>query len=215
MPLLEVRNLRVRYDRAQILNGVSLSVNEGELVGLVGPNGAGKSTLLRLFNGLLRPLHGDVRVTGKGIAGVPTGVVAERHGLLFQHPHDHLFERSVQREVLFGLERLFGQHASAKAAAALAEVGLSASGGVHPHELSGSGQRLLALATVLAREPAVLALDEPTVALDAHGLARLTAAITAAAGRGAAVVLVTHDLAFARAHAHRTVELKDGALMGC
>jgi energy-coupling factor transport system ATP-binding protein len=198
-----------------LLKNVKLEVRPGEIVAVTGPNGAGKSTLLRLFNGLLRPLRGDVRVAGKGIAGVPTGVVAERLGLLFQHPHDQLFERTVQREVLFGLERLFGQHAPAKAAAALAEVGLDASGGVHPHELSGSGQRLLALATVLAREPAVLALDEPTVALDAHGLDRLTAAIRAAAGRGAAVVLVTHDLAFARAHAHRTVELKDGALVGC
>ncbi|WP_240460205.1 ABC transporter ATP-binding protein [Arthrobacter pascens] len=219
-PALQLEGVSFGFDANDpgsplLLKNINLDVRPGEIVAVTGPNGAGKSTLLRLFNGLLRPLRGNVRVAGKGIAGVPTGVVAERLGLLFQHPHDQLFERTVQREVIFGLERLFGQHASAKAAAALAEVGLDASGGVHPHELSGSGQRLLALATVLAREPAVLALDEPTVALDAHGLDRLTAAITAAAGRGAAVVLVTHDLAFARAHAHRTVELKDGALVGC
>jgi energy-coupling factor transport system ATP-binding protein len=197
-----------------LLENINLDVHPGEIVAVTGPNGAGKSTLLRLFNGLLRPLRGDIRVAGKAIAGVPTGIIADRLGLLFQHPHDQLFERTAEREVLFGLERLFGQQAPAKAAAALEAVGLGGSGGVHPHELSGSAQRLLALATVLAREPAVLALDEPTVALDAHGLDRLTAAITAAAGRGAAVVMVTHDLPFARAHAHRTLALQGGALVG-
>lgn len=197
-----------------LLENINLDVRPGEIVAVTGPNGAGKSTLLRLFNGLLRPLSGDVRVAGKAIAGVPTGIVADRLGLLFQHPHDQLFERTAEREVLFGLERLFGQEAPAKAAAALEAVGLGGSGAVHPHELSGSAQRLLALATVLAREPAVLALDEPTVALDAHGLDRLTAAITAAAGRGAAVVMVTHDLPFAGAHAHRTLALQGGALVG-
>lgn len=219
-PALELDGVSFGYDTggpgsSLLLDNVDLSVRPGEIVAVTGPNGAGKSTLLRLFNGLLRPLHGEVRVDGKEIEGVPTGIVAERLGLLFQHPHDQLFERTVQREVLFGLERLFGDGAQARAAAALASVGLDGATGVHPHELSGSGQRLLALATVLAREPAVLALDEPTVALDAHGLERLTAAISVAAGRGAAVVLVTHDLAFARAHAHRTVKLSDGVLTGC
>ena len=195
-----------------LLENVDLNVSAGEIVAVTGPNGAGKSTLLRLCNGLLRPAQGEVRVAGESIAGVPTGIVAARLGLLFQHPHHQLFERTVQREVLFGLDRLYGKQAQAKAAEALAAVGLERSAGAHPHELSGSAQRLLALATVLAREPAVLALDEPTVALDAHGLDRLAAAIARAAGRGAAVVMVTHDLAFARAHAHRAVELRDGRL---
>jgi energy-coupling factor transporter ATP-binding protein EcfA2 len=197
-----------------LLANVDLDVWPGEIVAVTGPNGAGKSTLLRMFNGLLRPLRGEVRIGGEGIAGVPTGIVAQRLGLLFQHPHDQLFERTVLREVLFGLDRMFGDEAPDRAAEALAGVGLGAAGSVHPHELSGSGQRMLALATVLAREPGVLALDEPTVALDAHGLGRLSAAMTAAAGRGAAVVLVTHDVAFARAHAHRLVELRNGVLAG-
>ena len=200
--------------RPLLLENADLAVWPGEIVAVTGPNGAGKSTLLRMFNGLLRPLRGEVRIGGEGIAGVPTGIVAQRLGLLFQHPHDQLFERTVLREVMFGLDRMFGDEAAARAGDALESVGLGAAGSIHPHELSGSGQRMLALATVLAREPAVLALDEPTVALDAHGLRRLSAAMTAAAGRGAAVVLVTHDIAFARAHAHRLVELKNGVLAG-
>ena len=200
--------------RPLLLENVDLDVWPGEIVAVTGPNGAGKSTLLRMLNGLLRPLRGEVRIGGEGIAGVPTGIVARRLGLLFQHPHDQLFERTVLREVLFGLDQMFGDEAPDRAAEALAAVGLGAAVSVHPHELSGSGQRMLALASVLAREPGVLALDEPTVALDAHGLRRLSAAMTAAAGRGAAVVLVTHDIAFARAHAHRLVELRNGVLAG-
>ncbi|MDQ1057982.1 energy-coupling factor transporter ATP-binding protein EcfA2 [Arthrobacter globiformis] len=195
-----------------VLAGVDLQVMPGEVVAVTGPNGAGKSTLLRLLNGLYRPLRGDVRVAGESIAGVPTGLVARRLGLLFQHPHDQLFERTVLREVLFGLDRLFGAETPERARAALAAVGLGASENAHPHELPASGQRLLALATVLARDPSVLALDEPTVALDAHGLKRLTAAVSAAAGRGAAVVMVTHDLGFAKAHAHRLLRLDGGRL---
>ena len=197
---------------SMLLDDVDLQVMPGEVVAATGPNGSGKSTLLRLLNGLYRPLRGEIRVAGESIAGVPTGMVARRLGLLFQHPRDQLFERTVLREVLFGLDRLFGAEARERATAALAAVGLEASENAHPHELPASGQRLLALATVLARGPSVLALDEPTVALDAHGLERLTAAVSAAAGRGAAVVMVTHDLGFAKAHAHRLLRLDGGRL---
>ncbi len=193
---------------------MDLAVRPGEIIAVTGPNGAGKSTLLRHFNGLLRPAEGDVRVCGRSIAGVPVGTVAASVGLLFQHPRDQLFERTVLREAAFGLRQLFGKaDAEGRARAALAAVGLSAAAeALHPAELPASQQRLLALATVLAREPAVLALDEPTVGLDRHGLERLGRAVDAAAGRGTAVVMVTHDLAYARATAHRVLELDGGSL---
>ncbi len=199
--------------QARVLLEVDLAVNPGEIIAVTGPNGAGKSTLLRHFNGLLRPSEGDVRVCGRSISGVPVGTVAASIGLLFQHPRDQLFERTVLREAAFGLRQLFGKaDAEGKARAALAAVGLSGTEAAHPAELSASRQRLLALATVLAREPAVLALDEPTVGLDRHGLAALQSAVVRAAARGAAVVMVTHDLAYARLNAHRVLELKDGRL---
>ncbi|WP_454698171.1 ABC transporter ATP-binding protein [Arthrobacter humicola] len=195
-----------------VLGDLSLAVAAGQVVAVTGPNGAGKSTLLRHLNGLLRPMRGAVRIEGKDIAGIPTGRVADRVGLLFQHPRDQLFERTVLREVLFGLERKVGAAAEAAARAALAAVGLGDQLAAHPHELPASRQRLLALATVLAREPVLIALDEPTVGLDRHGLERLDEALGAAAERGAAVVMVTHELAYARATAHRVLELRDGTL---
>jgi energy-coupling factor transport system ATP-binding protein len=195
-----------------VLGGLSLAVTAGEIVAVTGPNGAGKSTLLRHFNGLLRPDLGSVRIQGKDIAGIPTGRVADLVGLLFQHPRDQLFERTVLREVLFGLDRAFGAAADTKARAALAAVGLGDQLHIHPYELPSSRQRLLALATVLAREPRLLALDEPTVGLDRHGLERLDEAVCAAAKRGAAVVMVTHELDYARATAHRILDLRNGTL---
>ncbi|MEW1918973.1 ABC transporter ATP-binding protein [Pseudarthrobacter oxydans] len=200
---------------AQVLQGISLRVRRGEIVAVTGPNGAGKSTLLRHVNGLLRPSAGRVLVNGRDIAGEPAGEAARSVGLLFQQPRDQLFERTALREVRFGLDRLFHpDEAAGRALEALSAVGLAGASDAHPAELPASGQRLLALATVLARKPAVLALDEPTVALDGGGLALLDAAVRSAAGEGAAVVLVTHDLDYARAVAHRVVTLDGGRLDG-
>ncbi len=143
-----------------------------------------------------------MRVCGRSIAGVPVGTVAASVGLLFQHPRDQLFERTVLREAAFGLRQLVGKAgAEGRARAALAAVGLSAAAeSVHPAELPASQQRLLALATVLAREPAVLALDEPTVGLDRTRPRASGPRRQRARRRGAtAVVMVTHDLAYARA----------------
>jgi len=199
---------------ALVLRDIELAVNPGEIVAVTGRNGAGKSTLLRHFNGLLRPTSGSVAVGGTDIAGAPVGRTAASVGLLFQQPRDQLFERTVLREVSFGLDRLVGPAtARNRAAAALRAVGLADAAHDHPAELPASAQRLLALATVLARKPAVLALDEPTVALDGDGLDLLDAAVRSAAAEGAAVVLVTHDLGYARSAAHRSVALDGGRLV--
>jgi energy-coupling factor transporter ATP-binding protein EcfA2 len=202
------------HHRIPVLQGVDFVLRPGEVVAITGPNGAGKSTLLRHLNGLVRPTSGSVLVGGKDIAGVPAGEVAASVGLLFQNPRDQLFERTAAREVRFGLGRKFGaDEAAERTAAALASVGLSGAANDHPGELPASGQRLLALATVLARRPSVLALDEPTVALDGNGLAVLDAAVRSAAAAGAAVVLVTHDVPYARSVAHRLLKLDGGQLL--
>ncbi|NUP60039.1 MAG: ABC transporter ATP-binding protein, partial [Pseudarthrobacter sp.] len=200
--------------RPHVLADIHLAVHPGEIIAVTGPNGAGKSTLLRHFNGLLRPTAGTVLVGGADISAAPVGRTAASVGLLFQQPMDQLFERTVSREVRFGLDRLFTPpEAAERAAAALDATGLAGLAGEHPAELPASGQRLLALATVLARRPSVIALDEPTVALDGRGLALLDAAVRRAAAEGAAVVLVTHDLGYAHSTAHRIVSLDGGRLV--
>jgi energy-coupling factor transport system ATP-binding protein len=197
----------------QVLRDIDLELMAGEIIAVTGPNGAGKSTFLRHLNGLLRPTSGSVLVHGEDVAGRPVGEVAAAVGLLFQHPRHQLFERSAAREVRFGLDRQFGaSEAAARTGAALAAVGLSGAVDAHPVELPASQQRLLALATVLARKPAVLALDEPTVALDGDGLRLLDAVVRNAAAAGAAVVLVTHDVPYARSVADRLLTLDGGRL---
>ncbi|KRE72555.1 ABC transporter ATP-binding protein [Arthrobacter sp. Soil762] len=226
-PALELRDVSFTYRgtqrrgwfRAQpgppadpVLHGLSLAVSAGEILAVAGPNGAGKSTLLRHLNGLLQPTAGSVLVRGRNIGGQPAGRVAADVGLLFQQPRDQLFERTVEREVRFGLEP--GQPAADQAVQqALAAVGLEHLAGRHPAELPASQQRLLALATVLARRPSVLALDEPTVSLDGHGLAALDRVVRSTTAEGTAVVLVTHDLDYARSIAHRLVRIEAGRLL--
>ncbi|MCP9000252.1 ATP-binding cassette domain-containing protein [Pseudarthrobacter sp. RMG13] len=226
-PALELRDVSFTYRgtprrgwfRAQpgppadpVLHGLSLAVSAGEILAVAGPNGAGKSTLLRHLNGLLQPTAGSVLIRGRHIGGQPAGRVAADVGLLFQQPRDQLFERTVEREVRFGLEH--GQPAADQAVQqALAAVGLEHLAGRHPAELPASQQRLLALATVLARRPAVLALDEPTVSLDGHGLAALDRVVRSTTAEGTAVVLVTHDLDYARSIAHRLVRIEAGRLL--
>lgn len=203
------------HQQSTVLQGIDLVLQPGDIVAVTGPNGAGKSTLLRHLNGLLQPTSGYVHVNGKDIAGVPVGEVAAAVGLLFQNPRDQLFERTAGREVRFGLDRRFAAcEAAERTADALAAVGLSGAAQDHPAELPASGQRLLALATVLARGPSVLALDEPTVALDGHGLAVLDKAVRSAAAEGAAVVLVTHDVPYAHTVADRLLTLDGGRLLG-
>ncbi|WP_426766901.1 ABC transporter ATP-binding protein [Pseudarthrobacter sp. 1G09] len=214
--LTRSRNAAPPPRQPRVLAGINLAVHPGEIVAVTGPNGAGKSTLLRHLNGLLQPTTGSVLVNCSDIEGRAVGETAAEVGLLFQHPRDQLFERTLMREVSFGLDRLVGTaQAEERAAAALAAVGLEGGAHGHPAELSASGQRLLALATVLARRPSVIALDEPTVALDGDGLALLEAAVRSAAAEGAAVVLVTHDLDYARTAAHRLVALDGGRLAEC
>ncbi|MGN6403707.1 ABC transporter ATP-binding protein [Sinomonas sp.] len=205
---------RVDGQEGLVLGDVSFTVWSGEVLALTGPNGAGKSTLLRHLAGLLRPMSGTVRIDGRDINQTPAGAIAETVGTLFQDPRDQLFERSALREVGFGLHRLglAKRDWRDSALAALDAVGLATQADRHPYEFSASEQRLLALATALARAPKVLLLDEPTVGLDRRGLTRLEAVVRSAAEGGAAVVLSTHALAWARCHAHRMVGLSGGHL---
>ncbi|NKX49514.1 ABC transporter ATP-binding protein [Arthrobacter deserti] len=190
---------------AQLLAGVSLAVRAGECVALTGPNGSGKTTLLKMALGLVRPGAGTVSVAGLDAARAPLDALAAAAGFLFQNPADQLFERTVLREVAFGPP---GARPEPPAVAeALEACGLAGLAQAHPYELPASQRRLVALATVLARKPRVLVLDEPTVSLDGHARALLGRILAAASGRGAAVLLSTHDLEFARSHCHRVVSL--------
>ena len=194
-----------RGHKGGLLGAASFAVHPGECVALTGPNGTGKTTLLKMALGLMVPDKGSVLVAGRDTAEASVGQLAKTAGLLFQNPADQLFERSVYHEAAFGPP---GSRPNPEAVRqALEACGLAGLEDEHPYELSVSRRRLVALATVLARRPALLVLDEPTVSLDGHGRKLLGGILAAATAGGGAVLLSTHDKEFARAHCHRVVQL--------
>ena len=203
--------VRFAYGGAEALRGVSLEVAAGGALAILGPNGAGKTTLTRLLTGLLRPAAGRVLVGDWDVAGRRPDEMAGRVGYVFQHADQQLFERTVRRDVAFGPGRL--GLGSVGVDGALDELGLRAAADAHPYDLSPPLRKLVALAGVLAMEPGVLVLDEPTAGLDRAGRDRVVAALRRRAAGGVTVLVVSHDVAFAAEVAERVVVLREGLVM--
>jgi energy-coupling factor transporter ATP-binding protein EcfA2 len=189
--MIEVRNLSYRYpDGKEALRGISFTVAEGECVGLLGPNGAGKSTLLLHLNGILpEKLNGAVSVCGQPVNGENIENIRRMVGLLFQDPDDQLFCPTVFEDVAFGPQQL-GLNDNV-VPAALERVGLAGFEKRSPHHLSRGEKRRVCLAGVLACEPRVLVLDEPTSDLDPRGKRELKALLREIP---ATKIIATHDL---------------------
>ncbi|PRA00206.1 hypothetical protein CQ017_04015 [Arthrobacter sp. MYb224] len=192
--LLDFSGVQLGYAGAArpVLDGLDLQVRAGECVGLAGANGSGKTTVLKAAAKLLRPTAGTLAVS------VATG-------MLLQNSSDQLFERTVLREVSFGLPKKGRQRL--RVPEVLSRLGLEAFAETHPYELPASARRLVALATVLVREPQILLLDEPTEALDSEGMIRLQEVIDSVLIRGGAVLLSTHDKDFMHSTTHRVHQM--------
>ena len=216
-PLVELREVSFSYGQdwaSRVLRDVDLRVERGEVLALTGANGSGKSTLQQLFKGLLRPTSGSVEVAGEVLGRRAVGRVAGNVGFLFQDTDQQLFERTVLREVSYGPAAAGRKRVDAaeRALAALAAVGLEQAAGEHPYELGFVQRRMVALASLLASGPEAWVLDEPTAGLDQRGRNLVARLILGHAAAGGAVVLATHDDAFARAVCTRVLELKDGRI---
>jgi energy-coupling factor transporter ATP-binding protein EcfA2 len=196
----------------EAVRGASLSIEPGETVAIVGQNGSGKTTLVKHLNGLLRPDAGRVLVDGRDIAADPVHELARTVGFVFQSPDDQLFERSVEREVSFGPRTLAMEAnlASRVVAGAIEAAGLDDVRTTNPYDLDLSRRKLIALASVLAIDPAVLVLDEPTTGQDSPGVRRVGAIVDAFAAAGRTVVAITHDMEFAARHFGRVVMMRQG-----
>lgn len=173
MSLIDVQDVTYAYrDGVEALRGVSLQVERGERIAILGPNGAGKSTLFRMLNGLLLPDKGTVAVDGLAVEKKNFYDIRARVGMVFQDSDDQLFNSSVRQEVAYGLtsRKLSEAERDATVEWALSVAGISGYGKRSPHNLSGGEKKRVALASVLAMKPDVLVLDEPTAALDPHGV---------------------------------------------
>ncbi|NMC18799.1 MAG: ABC transporter ATP-binding protein [Thermogutta sp.] len=211
-PVIRLRDVVFGYspDR-DVLRGVSLEIQAGEAVGLVGANGSGKTTLLHLLSGLLAPRSGSVEVLGKARRPKDFDEILGRVGLLFQDSDDQLFCPTVAEDVAFGP---LNQGRSRREVAELVtrtleELGLRGYENRVTYRLSGGEKRLVALATVLAMEPAALLLDEPTSGLDEAAAERVVSVLTRLPQ---AKLIVSHDRPLLRRICRRLVALEDGRL---
>jgi cobalt/nickel transport system ATP-binding protein len=212
-PSLEVRGLAFAYpDGHQALYGVDLTVRRGERVALLGPNGAGKTTLVLHLNGILTPGRGSVAVGGLPVEKQHLREIRRRVGIVFQDPDDQLFLPTVGEDVAFGPANfgVTGAALDARVEAALAAVGMGEHRDRSPLHLSGGQRRRVALATVLACEPEILVLDEPSTNLDPVARRELAEVLL---GLDTTILMVTHDLPYALQLCPRSVVLDDGVVV--
>ncbi len=199
----------------EAVRGVSLAIEPGEAVAILGQNGSGKTTLVKHLDGLLRPDAGRVLLDGAPTEDRSVAELARTVGFVFQNPDDQLFERSVEREVAFGPRNLgiAPGDIAALVTRSLAAVGLASERTTNPYDLDLSRRKLVALAGILAMDPAVLVLDEPTTGQDADGVERIGAIIEAFRGAGRSIVAVTHDMEFAARQFTRIVVMRAGEVV--
>ena len=215
-PLVVIEGVHYSYGGSvPALRGVDLTLAPGEFVALLGVNGSGKTTLAKHLNGLLRPDAGRVLVAGRDTRQHPPGELARVVGYVFQNPDHQIFQPTVAAEVASGPRNLGARGAdlAARVDEALARFGLTDLRERHPMLLGRAARRRVALAAVYATRPRVLVLDEPTGGLDRRDTTELMATLEALVAEGVTVLLITHDLRLAAAHARRVVVMSDGRVV--
>jgi len=211
-PLVEVLGLRYRYpDGTEALRGIDFRLHAGESVALLGANGSGKSTFALHLNGLLQG-EGSVRVCGIEVTRATLAAVRRKVGLVFQDSETQLFMPTVLEDVAFGLlnQGMAPGKACERAQLELDRVGMRFAQTRAPHHLSAGEKKRVALAGILALEPDVLVLDEPTTFLDPPGQRALAELLR---NLPHAKIMITHDIPFARATCSRAVFFHEGCLV--
>ncbi len=214
---VKVRNLVKHFDKLKVLCGIDLTVTEGEVVCIIGPSGSGKSTLLRCLNRLEEPTGGEIIVDDAVITDKKTNInkVRENIGMVFQS--FNLFSNfTVLENIMFApveLKKMTKAEAKAKAMELLARVGLADKADAYPHQLSGGQQQRVAIARSLAMNPDIMLFDEPTSALDPEMVGEVLAVMKELAAAGMTMIVVTHEMGFARDVADRVIFMADGVIV--
>jgi ABC-type polar amino acid transport system ATPase subunit len=215
--ILDVSALHKSFGQLEVLKGIDLKVAARELVFVIGPSGSGKSTLLRCCNRLEEPTSGSIRVEGIDIMapGVDINAVRRRIGMVFQsfnlYPHlNALGNVTLALKKVLGKSRDEADHLGAQA---LARVGLAEKARAYPNELSGGQQQRVAIARALALEPSIMLFDEPTSALDPELVGSVLAVMREMRESGMTMVVVSHEMRFARSAADRVVFMDQGRIL--
>jgi polar amino acid transport system ATP-binding protein len=212
---VELRDIHVSFGTLEVLRGVDLKVPSGKTTCVIGPSGSGKSTLLRCVNRLQEPDSGDLLLDGESVIKADPDALRQRVGMVFQH--FNLFgHRSVLDNIVLPLrsvKKLSKEEASAIARARLADVGLADKAPYRPSALSGGQQQRVAIARALAMDPEVMLFDEATSALDPELVKGVLKLMAGLASRGLTLIVVTHEMGFARSVADEVAFMDAGKIV--
>ena len=214
--MIETKNLVKSFHSIEVLKGVSETIQRGEKVAIIGPSGSGKSTFLRCLNLLERPTSGEIWFEGDCISdkGADINAVRQRMGMVFQHlnlfPHLTILDNIMLAPVQ--LKRMDKPAAEAKAMELLERIGLADKAKAYPATLSGGQKQRIAIVRALAMNPEVMLFDEPTSALDPEMVGEVLDLIRELAEAGMTMVIVTHEMGFAREVASRVLFMDEGEI---
>lgn len=214
--MIEVKDVYYTYPTGvEALKGVSLTIRDGEFVAIMGSNGAGKTTLVKHFNGLLKPTRGEVFVDGMNTRSQSVAKLSRKVGFVFQNPDHQLFSETAEEEIAFALKNFGFKEETVKSRVtwALNLLGLAGYRETSPFMLSGGERKRLALASVLAWDPKVVVLDEPTIGQDYEQKEKLRQFIVQLNAQGKTVVVVTHDVEFVADCSPRVVLMAEGKIV--
>ena len=215
--VLEIRNLVKKFDGHIILNDLDMNVQEGEVVVILGPSGCGKSTLLRCINGLEEIQSGSVRIQGKEISGTKenAGLLRQNVGMVFQS-YDLFPHLSVLGNIMLSpvkVQKRKKDEVKEEALELLKKVGLADKADSYPRQLSGGQKQRVAIVRALILHPEILLFDEVTAALDPEMVREVLDVILSLAKQGKTMLIVTHEMQFAKAVADRIVFIDEGKIM--
>ena len=214
--MIDIENLRKSFGDVEVLKGINLTIKEKEVVVIIGPSGSGKSTLLRCMNYLEEPTSGEVSVDGIVLDGEANiNKVREEVGMVFQRfnlfPHMTVLQNIMLAPIK--VRHVAKQEAEETARKLLARVGLADKADAYPSQLSGGQQQRVAIARALAMKPKVMLFDEPTSALDPEMVGEVLDVMRKLAEEGMTMVIVTHEMGFAREVGDRVLFVDDGRIL--
>ena len=215
--MISVNNLRKSFNGLQVLQGISTEINRGDVVCVIGPSGSGKSTSLRCLNMLEKPDSGEIIFSGEDLTSPKTNLNLHRQkmGMVFQQfnlfPHMTVLENLTCAPLMLG--KMTKEEAETKAMDLLGRVGLADRAGEYPNKLSGGQKQRVAIVRALCMDPEVMLFDEPTSALDPEMVGEVLDVMKSLARRGMTMIVVTHEMGFAREVSNRVLFMADGVIM--
>lgn len=215
--MIKIENLHKRFGKLEVLNGIDINVEKGEIIAIIGPSGSGKSTFLRCINRLEEPSEGKIFIDGENILSKETNInkIREKVGMVFQHfnlfPHKNVIKNITLAPIKIKNYSL--ELAEKKADNLLNKVGLLDKKYAFPNQLSGGQKQRIAIARALAMEPEVMLFDEPTSALDPEMIKEVLDVMIELAREGMTMLIVTHEIGFAKNVATRILFMNDGKIL--